>query len=224
VALDKSEGTVKGIVILKPGAPSFSRSLRKGWVLGIVGGGWNYSEFSQYRFRRVRSLPMPPKAMKNLVRLYDFCYGCLATLCALAWYIAALLGRAMIPNNIWIVEGVFVLHATAAILTFHRPSMRPPWQPVLSVKPGRIRLAKTVFGLSIANFLVCMSVFLVAVIRGSVASGNEGVALILTSFLLLNTIYIAIHWAFRPENLFSSAFLRAISNPLGLILPGNKKR
>jgi hypothetical protein len=162
--------------------------------------------------------------MRNLIRLYGFWYGCVGTLCALVWYILAIQGRASIPDNVWIVEAVFALHASAAIATFHRTPTRPAWQPVLAVTPGRIRLAKIVFGFSIVNFLVCLGVYIVAEVRANMALGNEGVALSLTSFLLLNTIYIGIHWAFRPENLFSSSFLRAISNPLELILPSKKQR
>ena len=153
--------------------------------------------------------------MKNLIRLYAFWYGCLGTCCAFVWYVAALQGRATITNNVWIAEEVFVLHAAAALATFQRTSMRPAWQPVLDVTAGRITLAKVLFGLSIVNFLVCLGVFLVAEFRGNVDLANDGVGLILTSFIMLNTIYIAIHWAFRPENLFSAAFLRVIENPLG---------
>jgi hypothetical protein len=161
--------------------------------------------------------------MKNLIRLYAFWYGCLGTLGAFAWYIAAVLGRATIPTEVWIVEAVFALHACAALATFHRTTMRPAWQPVLGVTLGRVRLARTAFGLSIINFLICLGVFVCAVVQGNAVLETKGVALILTSFLLLNTIYIAIHWAYRPENLFSSTFIRAISNPLGLILPDDKK-
>jgi hypothetical protein len=41
---------------------------------------------------RIRPLPVLSKTMKNLIRLYAFWYGCLGTLCAFAWYIAAMLG------------------------------------------------------------------------------------------------------------------------------------
>jgi hypothetical protein len=162
--------------------------------------------------------------MKKLIRLYGFWYGCLGTLGAFVWYIAAILGRATIPDNVWIVEAVFAVHASAAIATFHRTPTGPKWQPLLSVTPGRVRLAKTLFGLSIVNFFLCLGVFVVAELRGNAALGSEAVAPILTSFLLLNTVYIGIHWAFRPENLFSSSFMQAVSNPLGLILPDKKKR
>ena len=164
---------------------------------------------------------LPTKSyLKTLIRLYAFWYGCLGTLCAFAWYIAALLGRATIPNDVWIVEAVFGLHALAAMATFQRGLA---WQPVLSVTPVRIRLAKTLFNLSILNFVLCVGWSLYARSNGDIGLREKGVGLILTSFLMLNTIYIAIHWAFRPENLFSASFLRVIANPLGELFSSNKK-
>ena len=81
--------------------------------------------------------------------------------------------------------------------------MRPAWQPVLNVTPQRIRLAKILFGLSILNFLLCVGVAFYGAIKGDSALRDKGPGLILTSLVMLQTIYIAIHWAFRPENLFS---------------------
>jgi hypothetical protein len=163
------------------------------------------------------------KPMKNLVRLYSFWYGCFGALCSFAWYIAAILGHAsMLPNG-WVVEAVFLLHAAAAVATFHRAPIRPAWSPILSVTPGRIRLARMFLGISTLNFIVCLGTLLVAAARGNPALENRAVPLILTSFLLQNTVYIAVHWAFRPENLFSASFIQTISNPLGLLFPGSKK-
>jgi hypothetical protein len=98
------------------------------------------------------------------------------------------MGRATIPDKVWIVEAVFGLHALAAIATFHRTAMRPAWQPVLNVTPQRVRLAKILFILSILNFLLCVGVSAYAVAEGDIALRDKGVALILTSFLILNTV------------------------------------
>jgi hypothetical protein len=162
--------------------------------------------------------------MKKLTRLYCFWYGCLGTLCALAWYITAVIDRASIPDEVWIVEAVFGLHALAAIATFQRTAMSPAWQPVLTVTPQRVRLAIILFYLSALNFLICIVVSIYAAANGNISLRDRGVALILTSFLMLNTVYIAIHWAFRPENLFSSSFLRFIANPFGEVFSSDKDR
>ena len=74
-----------------------------------------------------------------------------------------------------------------------------------------------------AYFVLCLGAFIVASLRGYHALQDKTVPLILTSFLLQNTVYIALHWAFRPENLFSSSFIEALSNPLGSVLGLLKK-
>lgn len=155
--------------------------------------------------------------MRKLIRYYAFWYGCLGTLLSLAWYVAALDNRATIPNNVWIVETVFAFHATAAIATFQRGAGPRAWLPMILVTPARLKLARAVFSISLLNFICCLGVFIVGVGLGNQPLVERMVSLILTSFLLMNTIYIFIHWAFRPENLFSGSFIRAISDPLGIL-------
>jgi hypothetical protein len=165
--------------------------------------------------------------MRNLVRLYGFWYGCIGSLCAFAWYLSTLLGSFAFPRNWGIVEVVAVLHGIAACFTF-QPHVRPAWQPLLSVTQGRIRIARALFGLATLNFIGFFGAFLIAGSQRNQAFGDRAVPLILTSFLLQNAVYIAVHWAFRPENLFPSSFIQTVSNPLGavlaLILPRSKKQ
>jgi hypothetical protein len=165
--------------------------------------------------------------MRKLIRLFGFWYGCLGSLCALAWYISALLGSFGFPRNWEIVMAIAALHGVAACFTF-QTHVSPAWEPLLSVTPGWIRLARTLFSLATLNFIVCFGIFLIAGKLGNQALEDKAVPLILTSFLLQNTVYVAIHWAFRPENLFPSAFIQAVANPLGsvlkLIFPGSPKK
>lgn len=161
--------------------------------------------------------------MNNIIRLYSFWYGCIGSLGWFAWYISASFGDAAMPNNVWVAEAVFLLHATALMATFHRAPVRPSWPPVLSVTPGRVRLARILLGTSTINFIVCLGTFLVATMNRSVGLENKMVPLILSSFLLQNATYVAVHWAFRPENLFSGSFIRAISDPVGLLFSSRKK-
>ena len=90
------------------------------------------------------------------------------------------------------------------------------WNPLLPVRPKRIVAAKVLLTLATLNFLICFSWFLLGTYRGVQDASGQAVALVLTSFLLQNTTYIAVHWGFRPENLLSPAFIRGISNPLSL--------
>jgi hypothetical protein len=162
--------------------------------------------------------------MKNLIRFYGFGYGCLGTLCALVWYSAAILNGTVIPSNWSIVVTIFTFHAIAGLVTFDRTPVHPAWQPIVSITPGRIRLAKILLGLATLNFAVCMGTLIVATLGERTALEDKMVYLVLTSFLLQNTTYIALHWAFRPENLFSASFLRVIANPLGELFSNNKNR
>jgi hypothetical protein len=163
--------------------------------------------------------------MKPLIRMFGFWYGCLGTVAAFAWHVAALLGYAVLPPNVLTVEMIFAVHAVAAIFTFQRSAVRgPAWQPVLSVTPGRIRAAKIVLAVAAANFLLYIGAFLFGEVRGDMTSTVRTVPLIVTSFILLNTVYIAIHWAFRPENLFSRTFIATISNPVRPLLRHRRRR
>ena len=153
--------------------------------------------------------------MKKLIQLYAFCYGCIGSFFAFVWYLAALRDSVAFPRSWWIVESVFVLHCIAACFTF-QPHVRPPWQPFLAVTPRRIKFAKIVFTIATLNFIVYL---VKAGIVGTRGEARDRISfLILTSLLLQNTVYIAIHWAFRPENLFPHSFIQAISNPLGSFL------
>ncbi len=155
--------------------------------------------------------------MRKLIQLYGFWYGCLGSLCALAWYVTALRGSFSFPSNWGMVVAVFMLHGIAACFTF-QPHVRPPWQPLLAVTQGRVRLAKALFGLATLNFAVWFGAFIVAGNQRDQLFGGRAAFLILTSFLLQNTVYIALHWAFRPENIFPGSFIEALSNPLGSVL------
>jgi hypothetical protein len=158
--------------------------------------------------------------MKKLIQLYAFWYGCLGALLVSIWQASVMLGHVALPQNwIW-VEFAFLLHACAAMATFQRGAA---WNPLLSITPKRIVAARTLLVLVTLNFLLCFCWFLLGVYRGLQDVSGQAVALVLTSFLLQNTTYIAAHWAFRPENLFSPAFIRGISDPLSLIFTDGKK-
>jgi len=160
--------------------------------------------------------------MRQLARLYGFWYGCLGALFAFSWQMSAILGHFAFPDNWWIVEVIFVFHGCAAVLTF-QPLVRPPWQPVLAVTPRRIWLAKLLLGLATLSFVLCFGTFLIARFQGNQRLEDKTIPLVLTSFLLQNTVYIAIHWAFRPDKLFSASFIRLVSNPIGFLFLGKPK-
>ncbi|GEM_PF-3251683 len=138
-----------------------------------------------------------------------FTYGCLSSMGVFIWYVNAFLGRTQLPASVWIVEAFFVVHAIVMLMTFHRRPGASLWAPVLTVTPNRIRIGKLLLLIAMINFLMCA----VIVALHNRASSAKELTMALTSLALLNTIYIAVHWAFRPENLFPSSLLVFISNP-----------
>jgi len=164
---------------------------------------------------------------RKLVPPLVFLYGCVGSLGALICFALALSGAFELPQTWLIVECIAALHALAACLTF-QPGMRPPWPPLFAVTSERIRWARVLFFAATGNFVICVAGPLIADPDRYRWLEGRAAALILTSLLLQNTVYIAIHWAFRPENLFSPTFVEAISNPVGIvlkrILPNVKRR
>jgi len=161
--------------------------------------------------------------MRRLVALYGFAYGCLGSVAALAWHAAAVLGYPVLPNSVWVVEAIFLVHGCTVVITFHRSPTRRPWDPVLSVTVKRIRAAKLLLGLAVAYFSAYVGMFLFSEIRADATLCARAVPLILTSFALLNTIYVSLHWGLRPENILSAKFRSVMSNPARLIGFGQKR-
>lgn len=168
---------------------------------------------------------MRDRTLRRLIQLFGFWYGCLGAFSTAAWYVSALFGHAPLLDE-WRYLVFFSLHCMAACFTF-QPHVRPAWEPILSVTPGRIRLAKTLLGLASMNFAGCFGLFLFTRTSADQALEQEAVSLVLSSFLIQNTVYIAAHWAYRPGNLLPPAIIEIFSNPVGsllrLVWPGKKK-
>jgi|SRR5882724_1790545 len=144
-----------------------------------------------------------------------FIYGSLAFAGALIWYLAALTGHAVLPQkSVWVLESLLIVHAIVMVITFYRRPSRVLWAPVLPITAKRLRAAKILLITAAANFV--FSVVLVAWERRR--ASERALSMVLTSFALLNATYIAIHWAFRPENIFTAPFLAFISNPILYVL------
>jgi magnesium-transporting ATPase (P-type) len=162
--------------------------------------------------------------MKKLVALYCFGYGCVGSLAFLVWHLAALLGHPVLPTSVWTVEAIFLLHGSAMLATFRPNLMGVPTEPVLAVTRKRRLLARLLLGLVTLYFVVFLTIFVWAELKGDSSLGVGMIPLLLTSFALLNTVYIALHWAFRPENILPERLLRIASNPASLVGIGSKWR
>ena len=155
-------------------------------------------------------------ALFNAARWYAFIYGCAGTGFYLVLYLLALQNRFYelgVSKNLVLI--LFGFHALAGVLTFQPQGLRK-WRPLFAATPWRATATRWLFGLSSLQFAVFLIVF--------VACGNERqglrtwlVPVILTSFLLQNTVYIACHWALRPESFLPKRLIEAFTNPLGFV-------
>lgn len=160
--------------------------------------------------------------MKRFIEAGCFIFGCVASVAALFWYFAVLAGHLSFPNNGPLMWSIVVIFATAAILTFQKRPMRDPWKPVLAITPERIRISRVLLGVTASNF--GLSSLLTFIERGR-PEVLKCLAMSLTSLLLFYCVYIAVHWAFRPQSLFAPAILDFFSNPLlYLIDPDRRSR
>jgi hypothetical protein len=154
--------------------------------------------------------------MRKQIAISMYAYGCLSSIVAFVWFSAAVLSAYTLGIAVWLGVTLFLVHGCVLVVTFH--GSRAPWLSVLRVTSRRLIAAKTVLLLAALNTLLWTgSIFALGVGEDKPWSGWV-LQLFLASYLLLSTIYIALHWAFRPENLFPAAFIALVSNPFGLIV------
>lgn len=157
--------------------------------------------------------------MRRAIQMYCILYGCIGSILAFGWFLSALLGKFDETVSFFVVLGLFLLHGLAACLTFQRnPIRNRRWEPVVALTSSHIRLAKLVLTIGTLNFAACFVIFMVAAHMKDQVLLGKMIYLILTSLVLQNTIYIAVHWLIRPENIFPEWFIEVLINPLGFFL------
>lgn len=158
--------------------------------------------------------------MKTGIAIVCFTAGCVGSALALVWYVAVLLTRHPIwpfPSGITEIEALFAVWGPIMFATFYR-NPRPIWRPVLEVSSGRIKAARFVLACTLVNcavwFLACVSLW-AAQLRGSLP---WIFCLLAAGVILFNAVYVLIHWALRPENLFSERFRRFADDPIVFLI------
>jgi hypothetical protein len=58
---------------------------------------------------------------------------------------------------------------------------------------------------------------LLALPRHTDGATVKGLGLFLASLAMLSSLYIALHWALRPENLFSKGLIGLLSDPISYL-------
>jgi hypothetical protein len=162
--------------------------------------------------------------MKKALQLYAFGYGVVSTTVLLVWFVAACQGYGA-PGHAVYMTG-FALHATAALLTVYRgPTLDSwRWEPLIRPTEDRRIAARFAIGASVALFCVILILSLLLNLRGHTDLRDTMSLLGLISVLLVQSVYLVVHWGLRPENVFSETFIRFASNPLVELFVRLRKR
>lgn len=159
--------------------------------------------------------------MKRAISTVAFIYGMLSSLLLCAWFLIDCSGRSFFflsyPNLLWGAAG---FHAIVALLTFQRGAGFDwwKWEPLFTPTPARRTAARLLLTCAFVLFVLVVTLLIVARARLHFEFVSAHIDLMLIAMLLVQTVYFSIHWAIRPENIFSPRFLRLISNPIGRLI------
>ena len=156
--------------------------------------------------------------MKRRLATSVFIYGCLSLIVSIVWLGAAVLSANIHSVSLWLAEGLFILHGCVLVLTFHRRPGTVLWLPVLRITSQRIKAAQAILLVTALNMIGWLTAIFVLALQNYKAQAEWALSPFLASAALLSGVYIALHWAFRPENLFPRAFLTFAGNPFGAIV------
>lgn len=158
--------------------------------------------------------------MKRFVQRAILAYGCLASTASLAWFVGAWIFGPMMPENAGIVIAILIIHGAILTVTFHSfVQHRPFWSPVWRITDRRRKCAWGVLASAAILFLGTV-IWTILLIRKphDWKLVSDTASLTMASLALLSSLYILLHWAFRPENLFSTSLVEFASNPFAYIL------
>ena len=149
-----------------------------------------------------------------------FGYGCLTTALMLyAYFSFAVLRRHDVPEFItrlgsaemWIyVAGAHMLTFVATLAGGGMGERAPLWNPLIPPTTRSILVGRIILLAATCNFLFWPLFFLVTPDPWTLWRG-------VVAMLLLSTTYTAVHWALRPENIFSWPILRFLRDPLAFL-------
>ena len=152
--------------------------------------------------------------MKKIIEVVCFSYGFLASLIAATVYVCVLLRRPLASLDLWQIEALFLTYGLVLVITAYRRPSRPLWTSIFLVTPARVRFARLMLGVITANFGLWMIGLFVSHSLGETKDDSTALAGFFACFALVNAVYITIHWAYRPENIFSPSVMRFAANPL----------
>lgn len=94
-----------------------------------------------------------------------------------------------------------------------------PWRSAIRVTRRRVIIGRIAFAISTAIFVSSVAYFVIVRARDELA-----IELLVVSLFLATQTYMALHWAFRPENLFTVSFVRFIASLFSRTVPRSRRR
>lgn len=137
-------------------------------------------------------------------------YGCLGLTIALGWYALTLAAGQPPPIAAVQVWAFVVIHVLALLVTFQPWHGLVRWRPLIAVTAGAKAVARVAFIASVMNMLFWMATVL---LHGQNATVLE-LALGVNGMVIVSMVYIAVHWALRPENVLPGPLVRFLSDPV----------
>lgn len=155
--------------------------------------------------------------MHRAVVILCFSAGCALALCSILWLIAAENGSFILPSKPWQGVVMAMIYAAMMLFTLDRPSL-DQWPPLFNVSRTRVVVARLALALSV---LICAASFLLRPLgrmAGEPRLAENSFFFAIASLGFLNGLYVALHWAFRPRNLFGPNMPNGLTDPLGVVI------
>ena len=153
--------------------------------------------------------------MKRIIERICLAYACLASLASLLWLADLLIIQSPDLPGATVAMWITGIHCLFLCITFQViPSVKPYWDPVWAVTKRRLMLARYVIRFWSAACIGTFAVAFVAAKQHAEQTTTLFLALLLASMIAFSSFYMVVHWAFRPENIFSRKFLLFIKNPV----------
>ena len=138
--------------------------------------------------------------------------GCLLAGFGIAWFMAAGFGVIISPRSPGEMAIGFVLYGLLMMMTIDRyPSS--PWLPVLRITRRRIVAARWILSMTTTLFVATMIATAAARSWGTRSAYQVFLRWMIGSALVANGVYVALHWAYRPGNLFGPRVPKWLLDP-----------
>lgn len=162
--------------------------------------------------------------VKLIVGRFLFWYGSLTTVLAMGWFCAAVSSVHVGAPDASIMVALFVVHGFLLVITLHSDPRKRPWPSVLPVTPTNTQIARLGLLLVIANAGLWSAAVLWAAHYGRQQDAEWMLNTLPPSFFMCSTVYMALHWAFRPENFLPRGLLAFLSNPYRVFIVNKRRR